>query len=118
MVPEPQQEQPPKLFITSLSADVSEEDLRNVFEPHGNIVDIFIKENDKGKFAFVTYDTLEEANKGLECNGTDIKDKTIRVNFAKPRAPKGQGGGGRPCFKCQQEGHMARECPNAGNGND
>ena len=53
------EDQPPKLNIVSLAEGVTEEDLRTAFEPHGNIVDIFLKENERGKFAFVTYDTLE-----------------------------------------------------------
>lgn len=28
-----------------------------------------------------------------------------------------RGGGSRACYKCQKEGHMARDCPEAG-GND
>ena len=60
--PEPAQQEPqqePKLFITSLANEVTEDDLRSTFEPHGNIVNIFVKENERGKFAFVTYDTME-----------------------------------------------------------
>lgn len=72
----------------------------------------------------MTFDTLEEAEKAKECNGTEICDQAIRVSFSKPRAPRGGGGGGRGaggprvCFKCQKEGHMSRECPGVEAGNE
>lgn len=54
-----------------------------------------MKENDKGKFAFVTFDTHEEANKALEQNGTEIKEKAIIVKLAGPRPSKKQAGNER-----------------------
>jgi RNA recognition motif-containing protein len=45
---------------------VTEDDLRNIFQPHGEIINLFMKRGEKGTFAFVTYCSLEEANKGLE----------------------------------------------------
>ena len=76
-----QTDQEPKLFITSLAEDVNEDDLRNLFQVHGEIVDFFMKTNDKGAFAFVTYGSMEEAEKGKEyslnyLDVTELSSKT------------------------------------------
>ena len=114
MVPEVEPEQPPKIFIRGLSTEVTEEDLRAKYEPFGNITDCFLKASER-PIAFITFDTLEEAQKALETNGDELRDQRINVSFAKPKAQKGgQGGISKTCHKCQQEGHFARECPNSG----
>lgn len=103
--PQQEPEQEPKLHITNVPDDITEEDLRGIFEPHGNIIDVAIKGNDRGKFCFVKFDTLEEAQAALDCNGSEMREKNIKVQLARPRKPQT---GPRVCFKCQQPGHMAR----------
>ena len=58
---QPPSDQEPKLFVTSLADETTEDDLIKVFQVHGEIVDVYIKSNDRGKFAFVTFSSLEEA---------------------------------------------------------
>ena len=114
IVPEVNPDQVPKIHVSNIDSEVTDDDLRALFESCGNITDTFSKEGQRGKFAFITFDTIEEAEKGLELNGSDFRGQTLRVVFAKPKAQ----GGSKTCFKCQQEGHFARQCPNAGENND
>lgn len=83
----------------------------------GEITDFWIKRNEPSGFAFVTYGSVEEATKAKEgAAGTEIGGESLRINYAKPRKPREGGDESKPrsraCFKCQQEGHMARDCPN------
>lgn len=45
---------------------MTDDDLRTLFQPFGEIVDLYMKSNDRGPFAFVTFSSLEEAEKGKE----------------------------------------------------
>ena len=56
----------PKLFVTNLVDEITDDDLRTTFQSCGEITDVYIKKNEKGAFAFVTFSSLEEAEKGKE----------------------------------------------------
>ncbi len=87
-----------RIYVGSLSNEVTEEDLRLAFEPFGQIesVDI-IKDKHSGQskgFGFVEMAAKEEAQSAIEgLNGQELKGKELTVNEARPR-PEGRGGKG------------------------
>ncbi|KAK2968325.1 hypothetical protein RJ640_021714 [Escallonia rubra] len=58
-----------KLYVGGIPRTVTEEDVRNVFEEHGNVVEVvFIKDKRTGQqqeCCFVKYGTLEEADRAI-----------------------------------------------------
>jgi RNA recognition motif-containing protein len=92
------------IYVGNLSFDVTEGDLRQAFEPFGQITEVrLIMDKFSGKpkgFGFVEMPATEEAQKAIaEMNGKDLMGRPIKVNEAKPKtdAPRG-GGGGRGGF--------------------
>lgn len=79
-----------KLFIGGLAWAATDEDLMEAFSPFGNVVSAsVVKYPDTGRskgFAFVEYETVEEASKAKEeLDGKDIAGRPIKVDFARPR---------------------------------
>ena len=88
-----------KIFVGNLSHDVTDDDLRETFEPFGNVSsaevvkDRFSSES-KG-FGFVEMPTAAEAQAAIGgVNGTMIKGRAVNVSEARPRPPRRDGGGG------------------------
>lgn len=52
-----------KIFVTNFGNTRTEEDLKNVFVHYGEIVDITINKNKKGKFAIITFDNANSVDK-------------------------------------------------------
>ncbi len=78
-----------KLFIGGLAWAATDEDLKEAFAPFGNVVSAsVVKYPDTGRskgFAFVEYETVEEATKAKEeMDGKDIAGRPIKVDFARP----------------------------------
>ncbi len=87
------------IYVGNISADTSEDDLRQAFEAHGRvdtvkiITDRYSRES-RG-FAFIEMPTKAEALAAINgLNGGEIKGNNIVVNEARPRAEK-RGRGGR-----------------------
>ena len=91
-----------KLYVGNLSYEVSNSDLEQMLSPHGNVQTAeVIMDRDSGRskgFGFVEMGSDEEAQKAITAmNGTEHNGRSLTVNEAKPRAPRGGsfGGGGR-----------------------
>jgi len=98
-----------KMYVGNLSYDTSEEDLRKSFEAFGTVESVTVvtdKYTGKSKgFAFVEMGSREEAQAAMNgLNGTQLGDRTLKVDEARPRPERGSrdkggrggyGGGGR-----------------------
>lgn len=101
-----------KLFVGSLSWEVTTEDLIQAFQEFGELVVeqtkvITDRETSKSRgFGFVEYTTPEAAQAAMEkMNGAIIKGRPINVSFAKP---KEDNGGRRPFNSGPRRGGFGR----------
>lgn len=95
-----------KLFVGNLSYATTEDDLRTLFAKAGAVKSVnLITDRFNGQpkgFAFVEMETPAEAQKAIsELNGSQLRERTLTVNKARPPQERGQGGfgnrgGGRP----------------------
>ena len=95
-----------KLFIGSLSYNVTSAKLEELFSEYGKIQSaevIIDRQTGQSKgFGFVEMENSDDAKKAIEgLNGKEVDGRTIVVNEARPRAPKpffggmgSRGGGG------------------------
>jgi RNA recognition motif-containing protein len=82
------------LYVGNLSFDTSEDRLREAFEAYGEVASVsIITDRDTGRsrgFGFVEMATDEAASAAISgLDGQDLDGRTLRVNEAKPRAPRG-----------------------------
>ncbi len=88
-----------KLFVGGLSWDTTDDGLRQAFVPHGEITEAkVITDRDTGRsrgFGFVTFAQDEDGKTAIsQMDGTNLDGKTIKVNEAQEKSPRGGGGGG------------------------
>ncbi|HCJ52522.1 MAG TPA: RNA-binding protein [Candidatus Kerfeldbacteria bacterium] len=88
-----------KLYIGSLSYNVSDDELKECFLQAGNVTSAqVIMDRMTGRsrgFGFVEMATDEEAMKAIEMlNGQDLKGRAIVVNEARPMGDRPRGGSG------------------------
>jgi cold-inducible RNA-binding protein len=87
------------IFVGNLSFNTAEEELRQLFEPYGQVDRVSIltdRETGRSRgFAFVEMTNNEEGEKAIAgLNGKEVGGRTINVNEARPKAERPSGGGG------------------------
>jgi len=88
-----------KLFVGNLSYKVGDNDLQQLFGPHGNVVSAqVITDRDSGRskgFGFVEMSSDQEAQAAIAAlNGTAVDGRNITVSEARSQSGGGRGGGG------------------------
>lgn len=78
-----------KLYVSNMSFDTKEEDIKGVFEEFGEITDLkMITDRETGKFrgfCFITYaDEESAANAKDNATGKEINGREISIDFARP----------------------------------
>lgn len=86
-----------KLFVGGLSFNTTDEGLRQAFGAFGTLEEAkVITDRESGRsrgFGFVSFSNEEDAERALQqMNGTELDERTIRVDHANERQ---KGGGGR-----------------------
>lgn len=90
-----------KIYVGNLAYRTTEEDLRQEFEKYGAVenVDIIMdRETNRSKgFGFVEMLDNDQANQAISAlDGQTLDERTLKVNEARPKAPRPGGfGGGR-----------------------
>jgi cold-inducible RNA-binding protein len=89
-----------KVYVGNLSYNTTEGTLRTLFAEYGEIESVnLITDRDTGRpkgFAFVEMSTEQAAEAAISAlNGTSVDDREIKVDKAKPQAPRNRSGGNR-----------------------
>ena len=87
------------IYVSNLSFNVQDEDLREFFTPYGEVTSAkVISDRETGRsrgFGFVEMSDDEASRKAIaELNEATVDGRTIKVMEAKPKEDKPRGGGG------------------------
>jgi len=88
------------IYVGNLSFNSTEADVRALFEEFGNIQRVnIVMDRETGRprgFGFVEMSNEAEGQAAIEkLDGIELDGRTLRISEAKPRAPRGGGGGNR-----------------------
>jgi len=87
------------IFVGNLDFNTSEDELRQLFEAHGQVDRVSImtdRETGRSRgFGFVEMVNAEDGDKAIAAlNGTQVGGRKLNVNEARPKTERGGGGGG------------------------
>ena len=87
------------IYVGNMGFDTTQDKLQELFQAHGEVTSVnIITDRDTGRprgFGFVEMGTDAEASAAIAAlDGQEVDGRTLKVNEAKPRAPRSGGGGG------------------------
>ena len=84
-----------KLYVGNLPFTATEDAVRNLFAPHGNVEKLsLINDRDSGRprgFGFVEMSNADASRAMQALNGTDFEGRALRINEAQEKARSGSG---------------------------
>ena len=88
-----------RLYIGNLPYSATDEQLRSVFGEYGDLNSVTViidRETGRSRgFGFVEFASDEDARNAMSAlDNTDMDGRSLRVNEAREREPRGGGGGG------------------------
>ena len=88
------------IYIGNLSFQTTEDELKEIFEEYGTVTSVsIIKDKYSGRsrgFGFVEMESDQEGQAAIDAlNGTELGDREIKVNVARPREERGDRPRGR-----------------------
>jgi len=87
-----------RIYVGNLSYSSSEEDVRQAFAAHGEVLSCSLPtERDTGRargFGFVEMSDADAQRAISAMDGQELDGRSLRVNEARPRGEGGGGGGG------------------------
>jgi RNA recognition motif-containing protein len=79
-----------KLYVGNLDYSVTDDDLKELFAPYGEVKYVKLIE-DRG-FGFVEMGSQSEAEKARQAlNGTKLKERVLKIDEARPQRNRGRG---------------------------
>jgi RNA recognition motif-containing protein len=87
-----------RLYIGNLAFQTTEDNLRDTFASHGNVVEVkLVSDRETGRsrgFGFVSMGSDDDARNAMQAlNGAMLDGRELRVNEAEERSPRGGGRG-------------------------
>ena len=87
-----------RIYVGNLAYETREDELREAFEVHGEVQEVtVVRDRETGRsrgFGFVEMPQSAEAEAAISnLNGKDMGGRTLTVNEARARQPRGPGGG-------------------------
>lgn len=80
------------IYVGNIPFSATENDLRDLFAQHGEVVSVkFIEDRETGRFRGFGFVEMEDADAlaAIEAlDGADMAGRPLKVNEAKPRAPR------------------------------